>query len=127
MPIKNITGKKFGMLTLTKYLGKPKSDHKFQCTCDCGKIFSINWSSIRSGAVTSCGCDKYTDLSGQKIGKVAVLKRFGKFNYSSTRYICVCDCGTEFLRTHSSLSRGGNQSCQNCRYSWLKNNKDSKR
>lgn len=58
---KDITGKKFGKLTVLKraedYIS-PKGDKEVQwlCKCDCGKETVARGSQLRSGHTRSCGC-----------------------------------------------------------------------
>ena len=37
-PLKDWTGKKFGMLTVVSYAGKEKGFHLWHCRCDCGNL-----------------------------------------------------------------------------------------
>lgn len=55
---KDYTGKKFGMLTITKELGKGKVLAK----CDCGSEKIISKSNILNGNTNSCGCIKINNL-----------------------------------------------------------------
>lgn len=50
--LKDITGQRFGSLTVKKYLGRSK----WLCVCDCGKETEATTSHIRSGHTKSCGC-----------------------------------------------------------------------
>lgn len=53
----DLTGQKFGRLTVIKYVGKDK--HHFAhwlCRCDCGNEKTINSNALRSGVTISCGC-----------------------------------------------------------------------
>lgn len=54
---KDLTGKRFGRLTVVRQVGKTKLGAlKYLCKCDCGKGKIINASNLRSGRTTSCGC-----------------------------------------------------------------------
>jgi hypothetical protein len=37
---------------------------------------------------------RFKDLTGQKIGKLTVLRRYFKSNDTGTFWICECECGT---------------------------------
>lgn len=53
----NLSGKTFGRLKVDKYVGKNKSGNLFyQCTCKCGKVLIVQYSSLVNGVTTSCGC-----------------------------------------------------------------------
>ena len=52
--IKDLTGKKFGMLTPVRIVGhKPL---RWECVCDCGNIHVVTANNLRNGSTISCGC-----------------------------------------------------------------------
>lgn len=56
-PIKDLTGKRFGRLTVLGIAYKTKhSDVYWRCKCDCGTIKNVLVSNLNSGNVKSCGC-----------------------------------------------------------------------
>lgn len=52
------TGKKYGKLTVIKYIGHINSGTGWLCRCDCGNEKIISGHSLRSGTSKSCGCVK---------------------------------------------------------------------
>jgi len=54
----DLTGKKFGRLTVIKYSGKryPKSKFIWLCICDCGNKTEVRGEYLKSGITKSCGC-----------------------------------------------------------------------
>ena len=53
----DLTGQRFGYLTIIKKAGKNKSDKiLWLCKCDCGKLKIIQGASLKSGRTKSCGC-----------------------------------------------------------------------
>ena len=58
---------------------------------------------------------KLTDLTGQKFGRLTVLKRATSRTYPSgqthTTWLCRCDCGTETVIPTAHLRSGHTQSC----------------
>lgn len=54
----NNIGKRFGKLTILSYdeNGSTKKNTRYICKCDCGTVKSIQWSNLKSGCTTSCGC-----------------------------------------------------------------------
>lgn len=48
----DLTGKRFGRLVATKYLG----NSRWECQCDCGKTTSVVAYSLTTGNTKSCGC-----------------------------------------------------------------------
>ena len=60
--IKDLSGKKFGRITVLKFHHQNKNKKScFLCKCDCGKIFVVIGASLVSGNTCSCGCFKQED------------------------------------------------------------------
>lgn len=56
--IKDLTGKKFGMLTVIGLQDTDSRKTYWVCQCDCGNIKVVRSDSLQSGAIRSCGCMK---------------------------------------------------------------------
>lgn len=57
--VKNdLTGQKFGRLTVIGLDDRGTRKTYFVCECDCGRIKSVRSDSLISGAIRSCGCMK---------------------------------------------------------------------
>ena len=53
----DVTGKRFGRLTVVKLSGRDAHNHPlWECVCDCGNVIRIPSSRLRSGNTSSCGC-----------------------------------------------------------------------
>ena len=54
----DITGNKYGRLTVLRYIGKNKKSnkHMWECRCDCGNIVIVPLAGLRGGHTKSCGC-----------------------------------------------------------------------
>lgn len=58
--VKNLTGKKFGKLTVLGRLENTKNGKtKWLCLCECGKKTSVIGCQLTSGKTQSCGCKKF--------------------------------------------------------------------
>lgn len=55
---KDITGRKFGRLTVIKFAFIKDKIIRWVCKCDCGKESIICGTSLKSGNTKSCGCSK---------------------------------------------------------------------
>ncbi len=53
---KNITGLKFGRLSVIRFHSKANKRMKWLCTCECGNEAIIDGSKLRNGHTRSCGC-----------------------------------------------------------------------
>lgn len=57
MAIKDLTGKKFGRLTVIKLMGVGKDRYSLWfCECDCGNTKLAHAGRLRNGTLRSCGC-----------------------------------------------------------------------
>lgn len=54
----DITGKQFGRLTVTKWVGSINRQTHWECKCACGKTLTLNGSKLKTGNTKSCGCFK---------------------------------------------------------------------
>jgi hypothetical protein len=56
----DLTGMKFGQLTVLR-LAEPKNEkRRWECQCSCGKITVVTTDHVKSGHTASCGCLKST-------------------------------------------------------------------
>lgn len=52
VPVKDLTGKRFGRLTVLAYAGASQ----WRCRCDCGVEANVKTYSLNKGLTQSCGC-----------------------------------------------------------------------
>ncbi len=123
-------GKRFGRLVVVEDTGTYKAgDTVYKCLCDCGNSVCVKGHSLRSGKTKSCGClvretsarlghstkgrhsEKLIDLTGQRFGRLTVLRRGENSKYGGTRWVCLCDCGQETLTSSFNLRKGFARSC----------------
>ena len=114
---KDLTGQKFGKLTVIKRVENKNNKVCWECKCECGNIVNVCASELRENGTKSCGClrrDNFIkntkDLTGMKFGKWTVLHNSDdehKYNY----WWCKCDCGTEREVNGLSLVKGFSKSC----------------
>lgn len=91
----------------------------WHCLCDCGKEVDVKSSSLRSGATISCGCYtkerigkiNFKDLTGQKFGRLTVIKRSERKSNQAAYWLCQCDCGNITEVRSTALRNGQTQSC----------------
>ena len=103
MPFKDRTNIKYGKLTAIEYLGKSM----WRCKCDCGNEKIISKEAVVEGKTKSCGCLKhnhpknYKDLTGQRFGRLTVIKYH--HSKSNAYWLCQCDCGNTTVVNGGSL------------------------
>lgn len=72
---KDLTGKRFGNLTVLRQDAEVESRHSYWiCKCDCGNTKSVRGSSLMSGKQVSCGCVRRSRLA---LGSQALVKHGG--------------------------------------------------
>lgn len=109
-PKKDITGKRFGRLTVVSYLG----NSKWRCICDCGNATDVKTSNLNNGHTTSCGClskeqaaingqSSIMDLTDRKLGRLTVIEYAG-----NSKWKCRCECGNICYVAQSNLMRKTN-------------------
>ena len=52
----DLTGKRFGKLTVVKKIGRKNRSNYWQCHCDCGNDVNCYQYNLMRGTSTSCGC-----------------------------------------------------------------------
>lgn len=52
----DLVGKKFGLLTVVKYAGKPGTKHRWECKCKCGNSTTVQENHLKTNNTKSCGC-----------------------------------------------------------------------
>ena len=116
---KDITDQYFGRLKALEYNEKLK---KWKCQCDCGNIAYVRLNDLESGNTKSCGCLKkettaelgrsmLEDLTGQKFGRLIVLKDTKERLNNQPIWLCQCECGSLHKVASSNLKQGNVQSC----------------
>lgn len=56
--LKDLSGQKFGHLTVLNFIGTINGNSKYRVQCDCGKVYEIYSNNLIQGCTTSCGCVK---------------------------------------------------------------------
>lgn len=54
---------------------------------------------------------KFIDLTGQRFGKLTVLKRVENDKHHRVRWLCQCECGKETIAVAEHLKNGDKKSC----------------
>ena len=116
VPRAELTGQRFGKLTVLGYEGRTKQGQsKWRCICDCGKETVKAIGNLKRGS-PSCSrtCSKQKTKPGDRFGKLTVVARDGNYDLPSgkmPRYLCKCDCGREVHLDRARLMGDKNNSC----------------
>lgn len=121
MKAKDLTGQKFGMLTVIKRIENKNGKVCWLCQCDCGKTKEVKAINLTSKHTQSCGVclksgRKTKDIEvGSRFGKLVVLKSLGtrELVYKNGKgkcrrqyFLCQCDCGKQKEVSNSDLNLG---------------------
>lgn len=125
----DITGKRFGYLTVIGRNKQQEEKHKnntyWDCICDCGNKITVVRSSLIQGQTKSCGClrskiaskniieaakKNYIDEIGNRYGKLTVIEKTEDCN-GHLLWRCLCDCGNIIDVSSNSLRQGNTKSC----------------
>lgn len=117
----DITNKKFNKLTVLEYSHTNKQGRAcWKCECDCPNktIVIVSRTNLVNGNTKSCGClkyeSRYEDLTGQKFGKLIVIKKSEKrTNSGKIKWTCECSCIKRTILDviGATLKRGTTRSC----------------
>jgi hypothetical protein len=117
----DLTGQKFGRLTVLKQNGRSKNGQalKWDCLCDCGNKTNVAGVSLRQGLTKSCGCfrnelsskNNFIDLAGRKFGKLTVVSLKKVIAGAGRIWTCQCECGNINLVRTGYLLSGHTKSC----------------
>lgn len=112
----DIIGHVFGKLTVLSEAASSSKVRKVLCSCACGGEAVVTVDKLRGGRTRSCGCLKSEKqstkfLSGERYGKLTIIKDVGKTKSNRRIVECLCDCGaTSFVPTNN-LQSGNTTSC----------------
>lgn len=122
-PKKDLTGQRFGYLTVTERAPDKQAGGKihtaWRCRCDCGSEIVVTTSGLKAYDVITCGrCGSFRggpNVSiGQRFGKLTVMRKYSQMHHGSQTWICRCDCGMEVAYSTKELKYGGITDCGVC-------------
>lgn len=114
------TGQTFGRWTVLRETKERAGRRVFwDCICICGVEKSVDGNSLQNGNSRSCGClaadeksnRKKIDLTGQKFGRLTVIKEFGLAANGCISWKCQCECGKVTNLGSDRLRSGNTMSC----------------
>lgn len=118
MKLIDLTGQRFGSLTVIERDFSNKKNAKWFCQCDCGKIVSKSGQGLRKGESTCCDrrtCpnkkELFENLRGQVFGRLTVIEPTENRINKSVVWRCQCECGNEKMVSAASLKTGRTKSC----------------
>jgi hypothetical protein len=118
----DLTGQKYGLLTVIEREKTVGGKARWRCLCECGNEHVVNASDLRSGNTKSCGClNRATaikniagakrpviNLAGRRFGRLVAVEQVSE---SPAKWLCKCDCGNTAIVRGDCLRIGRTKSC----------------
>ena len=97
----DLTGQRFGMLTVLRRAESGNGKVCWTCRCDCGSTIEVSGNNLKRGHTVSCGCKRVFPYIGKRFGMLTVLEKTAEtVRHGSTwspLWKCRCDCGNQLL------------------------------
>lgn len=115
----DLTGMKFGRLTVVERVENQGNHAMWLCECECGNMKKATGYNLKKGNVLSCGClqkEKLSErrtkkLKGEKFGRLTVIDRAGVDKNGHVMWLCECECGSMKIVRGHDLCDGAIVSC----------------
>lgn len=111
----DLSGEKYGRLTVVAFIGIANTKSVFRCRCDCGKELTLKGNALRSGNTTSCGCYRTEKLNSPKTSTPHICpvchKSFLLSQYRRKKHNASCcsrDCAIVFSRMSGAFALTNN-------------------
>ena len=108
----DLTGKRFGALTVVEKAPSKNRYIMWACRCDCGKDHVVAQVYLLKGLVTSCGCGicrhtrRQVDYTGRTFWNLTAIRRI-----VNGKWLWRCTCGNETVATAANVKKGITTSC----------------
>lgn len=115
----DMTGQRFGALTVIGRAHSVSGRTLWRCVCDCGKECVQEGYNLRKGLATSCGCGiarrekrkgkgtgAKVDYTGQTFGRLTAIR-----HVSHGKWLWRCSCGNETIAKPADVKNGKPASC----------------
>lgn len=88
---KDLTGNKYGRLTVISLQSRENGTPKWNCICECGKELVVSGKSLKSGFTKSCGCLKEESSRKEKKHGKAKSRLYRIYNHIKGRCLNTSD------------------------------------
>ena len=121
MRLKDLTGQKFGKLTVLYRVESKISGNKkrtmWHCICECGNKIDVSSDYLNKSKCPSCGCEAIKNKIeknrvnniGEKFGRLTIIDIL--WDADRAKAVCKCDCGNDYIGIKSDIVTGHTQSC----------------
>ena len=105
--LKDITGKRFGRLTVIGRVESKNTNARWLCKCDCGGTTTALGTTLRSGSVNSCGC-----IRKEKSIKMLTTHGGSKTRLAHIWYSMRARCRNKNLKRYKDYGGRGIKVCE---------------
>src|SRR3990167_6697960 len=114
LPVEDLTGHRFGHLTVERLVNPALGHRHWRCRCACGRTSDVYHSALVQGKRTTCGCaiaKRATghDLTGRVFERLTVLALDPRRGQRAWQ--CACACGRTLRVQQSNLLYQHQKSC----------------
>lgn len=113
--LKDLTGQRFGRLTVVERAENKSERTAWLCKCDCSNKVIVPSVYLTTGKTKSCGCYrrdfKLNNLTGERFGMLTVLSLKNTDGGHGAKWLCQCDCGNKVVVRSDGLTTGHTTSC----------------
>ena len=114
-----MTGRRYGMLTVISRVPYTQAVRSWKCLCDCGNEVIVSQDDLFWGSASNCGCKRDDDpgfrLEGNKYGRLTVIREvdpiFSPEETLESVWLCRCKCGRKVVVPRNKLLSGDTLSC----------------
>lgn len=117
----DLTGNKYGRLTVLGDVGKRTKNGKvlWHCLCECGTVTFVRTDHLKNGSITSCGClneekkhERFKDLTGSETDNFKIVDRACSKN-QRVYWNCICKhCGNHIELQSNQIERYSSCGCK---------------
>lgn len=110
---RNLTGLKFGRLTVIEKLARRDKSNSivWKCRCECGNYTTLPTKRLISGDTKSCGCLQRSqtrlmntiDKVGSQFGHLKAIQPVESKGIKHPLWLCECDCGRRVVKRADAL------------------------
>lgn len=116
--VSDLTGQKFGRLTVISRAENKSGRTNWHCRCDCGNEKDVLAINLARGTTKSCGClnlekikeRSFKDLTDKRFGRLVAIC-VDRTENGKIYWRCKCDCGKFHVVLSNKLISGNTISC----------------
>lgn len=114
----DLTGERFGKLTVLRRAPNKGKGTCWACICDCGGYIETRGADLKNGSVRSCGCIRRTtarsqtfvDITGKTFNRLTAVECLTS-RRNRAMWLFECQCGNYVVASGKDVRTGNTKSC----------------